>query len=56
MVQVNGKQIGWRKKVKKAMRKRAHMVSCKGIEKLKRSNVACKIKGVIADLRETAWP
>ena len=32
------------------------MVACKGIEKLKRAETAFKIKGVIADLRETACP
>ena len=37
-------------------RKRAHLVPCKGIEKLKRTEAPCKIEGVIVDLRETAWP
>ena len=44
------------KKVKKATRKRALMVACKGMEKLKRSEAGCKIESVIADLQETACP
>ena len=53
---LSGTKLDLRKKVKKATRNRAHMVACKGIEKLKRSKAACKIEGVIADLRETACP
>ena len=50
---LSGTKLDLRKKVKKATRNRALMVACKGIEKLKRSKAACKIEGVIADLRET---
>ena len=51
-----GTRLDLRKKVKNATKNKAHIAACKGIRKLKRSNAACKIEGVIGDLRETACP
>ena len=53
---LSGTRLDFRKKVKKATKNKAHIAACKGIRKLKRSNAACKIEGVIGDLRETACP
>ena len=53
---LSGTRLDLRKKVKKATKNRAHIAACSGKEKLKRSNAACKIEGVMADLRETAAP
>ena len=43
-------------KVKKATKNKAHMAACGGSEKSKRTNIPCKMWGVMADLRETAYP
>ena len=53
---LSGTRLDLRKKVKNATKNKAHIAACKGIRKLKRSNAACKIEGVIGDLRETACP
>ena len=53
---LSGTRLDLRKKVKNATKNKAHIAACKGIQKWKRSNGACKIEGVIGDLRETACP
>ena len=53
---LSGTRLEFRKKVKNATKNKAHIAACNGIEKSKRANAACKIEGVIADLRETACP
>ena len=53
---VVGYEMRFAQKVKNATKIKAHIAACKGIRKLKRSNAACKIEGVIGDLRETACP
>ena len=56
MPRVVGYEMRFAQKVKNATKIKAHIAACKGIRKLKRSNAACKIEGVIGDLRETACP
>ena len=53
---LSGTKLDLRKKVKNATRNKAHIAACSGSERLKWSNAACKIEGVIAYFRATAWP
>ena len=53
---LSGTKLDLRKKVKNATRNKAHIAVCSGSERLKWANAACKIEGVIAYFRATAWP